>query len=218
MEIEELEARINTANDEMVSADEVVEIDPQPTDVWQKRINDQANMRDIVIHGSRPKAKLDLDLLLEGSIQDAYKKALDDSESLRAQGDTARARLVEQQYMQDYYYPVIDALIRLNSQQEILANQDALELLDALAIVPGGGATDGYASVFISQLYEPDTRIQHSDAQVREAVNKVKWLCNNGQIRQAIGLAERMQNQIDRGDNLATNEDYLLFQKVALRR
>lgn len=195
----------------------VVDIAPQLTDVWQQRLSSQRNVAPTTVRGSRPKTKLDFEQLLQGGIQDAYKKALDDSELLRAEGDTARAKLVEQQYMQNYYYPVIDALVRLNSQEEVLANQDVLEALDTLAIVPGGGAADGYASVFVSSLYEPDASVTHSDAQVRQAVKQITQLCNSGQVRQAIGLAQRFQEQVDRGDNLATPADYALLQKIALR-
>ena len=218
MDRETLEARLKEANDTMVSEEEVVEEETvQPTDVWQQRRTAQSNLSPVNVRGSRPKAKLDLDQLLEGPIKDAYRKTLDDSELLRAEGETERARLLEQQYMQDYYYPVVDALIRLNSQEEVLANQDALQALDALAIVPGGGATDGYASVFISSLYQPAGNTFRSDAEVRDAVRRVGALCNEGQIRQAAALARRMQNKIDRGDNVALPEDYELLQRVVLR-
>lgn len=197
--------------------EEVVDIAPQPTDIWQQRRNAQAGMTPAPVRGARPKMKLDLQELLQGPIQDAYKKTLDDSDSLRAEGETERARLLEQQYMQDYYYPVIDALIRMNSMEEVLAAQDALETLDALAIVPGGGATNGYASVYISNLYEPAGNTYHSDAQVRDAVRRIRMLCNSGDVRQAGALARRMQEKIDRGDNVALPEDYELIQKVVLR-
>lgn len=189
----------------------------QPTDIWQQRRNAQAAMTPAPVRGARPKMKLDLQELLQGPIQDAYKKTLDDSDSLRAEGETERARLLEQQYMQDYYYPVIDALIRMNSMEEVLGSQDALETLDALAIVPGGGATNGYASVYISNLYEPAGNTYHSDAQVRDAVRRIRMLCGSGDVRQAGALARRMQEKIDRGDNVALPEDYELIQKIVLR-
>lgn len=190
---------------------------PQPIDMWQQRRNAQAQLQPALIRGASPRMQLDLGDLLDGPIKDAYRKTVDDSELLRAQGETERARLLEQQYMQDYYYPVIDALIRLNSMEEVLASQDTLEALDALALVPGGGSTDGYASVFISNLYAPAGNTFKSDAEVRRAVDRVRMLAAQGEVRQAAAIAQRMQAKIDAGQNVALPEDYELLQRVVLR-
>lgn len=119
--------------------------------------------------------------------------------------------------MQDWFYPTVDALIRLNSQEELLASQDALEALDALALVPGGGRTDGYTSVYVSNLYAPAGNTYHSDAQVRQAVGRIETLCAAGDIRAAVAVANRIRDKIERGDNVATPDDYELIQKVVLR-
>lgn len=188
-----------------------------PADLWQERQRALRAQPVRPIRGAKPRMKLDLRLLLEGPIQEAYKKAIDDSELLQQEGEIERARLIQQQYMQDYFYPTVDALIRLNSQEELLASQEALETLDALVMVPGGGATDGYTSVFITNLYAPAGNIVKSDAQVREALRRIKALSSNGQVRQAGAVATRIQESIDAGNNLATPEDYELIQKVVIR-
>lgn len=58
MDIEELEARITEANNEMVSAEEVEEVveSPQPTDLWQQRRKAQRDNTGPVVRGSRPKS------------------------------------------------------------------------------------------------------------------------------------------------------------------
>lgn len=214
-------SKANTAamfeEQETVTAEEPVEIS-QPVDMWQQQQQARANLSPTQVHGAKPRLTLDLmDLLESGPIKDAYKKTINDSDLLRAEGETERARLLEQQYMQDYFYPTIDALIRLNSMEEVLASQDALEILDSLAIMPGGGRADGYTSVYISSLYEPAGNTFRSDAQVREAVQRLQTLCNSGQVSQAGALAKRMQAKIDSGQNVALPEDYEIIQRIALR-
>lgn len=219
MNEQELEKRITEANEQMIALEPeeepVAEI--PATDLWQNRRKAIREMKPRTVRGASPKMQLDLAGLLDGPIKDAYKKTRDDCDLLRAEGETERARLLEQQYMEDYYYPVIDALVRLNSRDRVLASQDALEALDALAMVPGGGSTNGYASVFISSLYEPLEGIVQSDSQVRSAVQQITELCNRGQVRQASTMAQRMQDKIDRGDNIATPEDYEILQRIVLR-
>lgn len=133
-------------------------------------------------------------------------------------GELEMADIVEQQYMQDTFQPVVDALIRLNSQEEVLASQDALEALDRLAMVPGGGKADGYTSVFVSSLYEPvEGQIFTSDAEVVDGIKKINSLCDSQQMRQAISVAKRLVDNITMGNNRATPDDYSFIQKIALR-
>lgn len=229
----DINAIIAAAGDEMLqqshanteqafAVEEVSEEQPtvsdQPIDMWQNRLNAQRDTTPTAVYGARPKMQLDLtDLIQHGPIKDAYRKTVDDSERLRAEGETQRAGLIEQQYMQDYFYPTVDALIRMNSMEELLASQDVLEALDAMAIVPGGGRADGYTSVYVSSLYEPAGNTFKSDAQVRDAVRRIEALCGRNQIRQAGTLARRVQEKIDTGQNVALPEDYEIIQKVALR-
>lgn len=207
-------------NTEQAFAQAQVEPDeplPQPVDVWQQRRDAQANLAPTKIHGARPKMQLDMAQLLNGPVKDAYKKTVDDGELLRESGDTERARILEQQYMQDYYYPLIDALVRMNSRDEVLASQDALEALDALAIVPGGGDTTGYASTFVAGLYEPTDNVYHTDAWVGEQMRRIRTLSADHRTREAAAVARKLQTSIDAGEHSASPEDYELIQRVAIR-
>lgn len=209
---------INNVPEAETVSEEVVETTSQPTDMWQER---QRNLRDQAptrVYGASAKTSLDLNDMLDRGIREAYKKALDDSDFLRNQGETQRARLVEQQYMQDWFYPVVDALIRMNSMEEVLASQDVLETLDELVIGPSSGSNAGYTSVYVSQLYEPvASHVFTSDAEVRKGIRRINQLCDDNQIRSAISVAKRLQEQIDRGENRATPKDYSFIQKIALR-
>lgn len=198
--------------------EEVVEVGPQPTDMWQQRQDALMAQTPTRSYGAMPRTGLDLNDLLDRGIKQAYKKAVDDSDYLRAQGETQRARMVEQQYMQDWFYPVVDALIRMNSVEDVLNSQDVLESLDELVIGPTRGSNAGYTSVYVSQLYEPvASQIFTSDVEVRKGLRRINELCDRQEIRSAIAVADKLQQQIDMGANRATPEDYEFIQKIALR-
>lgn len=199
--------------EEMV-AEEII----QPVDVWQNRQIAMRERPQARVRGASPQLLSDLEDLMQGGIDQAYKKAIHDSELLRAEGENQYATIVEQQYMQNYFLPLVDALIRLNSQEEVLASQDALETLDALAIVPGGGRADGYTSVFVSSLYEPvEGRAFRSDVTVREAIKDINRLCDNKQISSAVRKAAKTLEAIDYGSARATSDDYEFLSKIVLR-
>lgn len=221
MDSKELKKRIDEANELMLSneveTEEVVTTTPQE-DMWQERQRAIRNQKPARVYGAKAKLGLDMNDLLDRGIKQAYKKAKDDSDLLRSQGETQRARIVEQQYMQDWFYPVVDALIRMNSMEQVLASQDVLEQLDELVIGPTSGSNAGYTSVYVSQLYEPvASQIFTSDAEVRDGIRRINQLCDDNQMRSAISLANRLQQSIDMGSNQATPEDYQFLQRIALR-
>lgn len=198
--------------------EETIEETPQPTDMWQQQRDAISSQEPIRVYGSMPRTSLDMNDLLDRGIRHAYKKALDDSDYLRAQGETQRARIVEQQYMQDWFYPTVDALIRMNSVEDVLNNQDVLAELDGLVIGPSRGSNAGYTSVYVSELYEPmASQTFTSDVEVRRGLRRINELCDRQEIRSAIALATKLQEQIDRGTNRATPEDYQLIQQITLR-
>lgn len=216
--------RDSNAGNELLFAEDTQEIQEEPSvptterDMWYQRGKAIADVQPPRVRGASPAVKTHLADLLDSGISQAYKKAIDDSELLRQGGDRTRADLVLQQYMRDWFYPIVDTLIRLTSQEEVLASQEALESLDALALVPGGGATDGYTSMYVSSLYEPTGEQTFvTDGQVQHAIRRINKLCDDGQVRAAASLAQRTQEQIDRGDNRATPEDYEFLQTIAIR-
>lgn len=222
MDIEEITSNVEEFIDNIPVAEEeseeVIEETPQPVDLYQERRRAMREPAPRKGRGSSPHLMIDLADLLDGGIQDQYKKVKDDSELLRAEGDTQRAQLLEQQYMNEWFYPTVDALIRLNSMEDLLANQEALETLDALAMVPAGARADGYTSVFVSSLYEglPDQTLR-SDAFVTDQIRRINRLADDNQMRAAISLAQNLQAQIDRGEHKAKPTDYEFIQRIALR-
>lgn len=218
------------ANTRQMFADRTVPAQPQsanaemqpssipPQDFFQNRQKAARDLPATEVYGASPKIMDDLDLLMQNGIVHAYKKALDDSELLYAEGETERARIIVEQYMNNWFQPVVDALVRMNSQQEVLASVDALEALDALALVPGGGQAEGYTSVFVSSLYEPVAgQTFSSDAEVVDAIRRMNGLLDQNQVRMAGSVARRLLTSLDMGQNRATPDDYEFIQKIALR-
>lgn len=198
--------------------EEIAEEVVQPVDLLQRRRNSIQGRPAPRVRGASKKLMLDLDRLLDNGIERAYRKAVDDSELLRAEGELQQAQIVEQQYMQEQFQPIVDALIRLNSQEEVIASQEALATLDSLAMVPGGGRADGYTSIFVSSLYEPIEGQQfRSDIDITQGINRINMLADRQQMRAAITLAKQLTEAVDRGDSRATPEDYEFLQKIALR-
>lgn len=201
--------------------EETVEVEEQviqPVDLYQNRRDAMRQQPEPRVRGASKKLQLELGDLMENGIQQAYKKAVDDSESLREEGEAYRAELVKQQYMDEWYRPLVDALIRLNSQEEVLASQDALATLDALTLLPGGGRGDGYTSVYVSSLYEPvAAQTFVSDAEVLDGIRRINRLCDTSQMKPAISLAKKLMSSIDMGANRSTPEDYEFLQRIALR-
>lgn len=216
--MEDLDKRIQEANDEMVTevnkTDEVVSSN-QPTDLLQTQRDARRNVDVRGARGSRPKAKLDLSALTATGIRDQYNRVKDDSDYYTSIGNKQYASMVKQQYMEDYFLPTIDALVKLNGMGAIQANQDLLREMDALTLLDGTNGA-GYTATYLSSMYVPEGQIERSDAQVREAMKEINALCLDDQISSAVGRANDIKRRIDKGENMASADDYEILQRVAL--
>lgn len=81
----------------------------------------------------------------------AYKRAKEDSESLKEKGEKGRAELRRQQYMQEYFLPAIELVVNSASPDEVLNSKQALEELDRYTLLEGSGK--GYTATYIRQAY-----------------------------------------------------------------
>lgn len=216
MNEQELDARIAKTNELMVGDTEDA---PTPTsetvDVFQQERDARLDAPRPTARGARPKMKLDLSMLDSSHIKQAYKKALDDSDYYTNIGNKQYANMIKSQYMSDQFMPTVDALVRLNGADAILANRDALRQLDQLTLLDGTRGS-GYTEALVRSLYSPETRVERSDGAIRRGVKELQRLCENDQIRAAVGLAGNLKGRVDRGENIATSEDYETIQRVAL--
>lgn len=218
--MDDLDKRIKEANDLMVNDVEEVEItgepsSSQPTDLLQMQRNARREAEPRKARGAKPKAKIDTRIVSDSNLRHYYKKAKDDSDYYNHTGNKQYARMVKQQYMEDHFLPAIDALVKMNGMGALQTNKDILRQLDALTLLDGTNGS-GYTEAFIASMYAPGGQLESSDIQVEQAIREIKALCENDEIRSAVGRANDIKRRIDMGENIASPEDYELIQRVAL--
>lgn len=198
-----------------VEVDETTTITPQGTDYYQASRDVFRTAKRVQAYGTSPRFQVDLEQVTNQFLLPQYKKAKEDSDSLKKRGDKRHAQMVMDQYMQDSFLPMIESLVQRNSAPGMLADKDALDTLDSFTLLEGTNGK-GYTASFISTLYEPNQATEISDDQVRRLVFRLNELCEAGEIRAAAAEAKRMKDKIDTGKNLATPEDYEVIEKVVL--
>lgn len=191
------------------------EVVQKPVDLLQQSRNARREYEPRGSRGAKPKMKLDLSAVQDGRLRHAYKKAKDDSDYYTKVGNKQYASMIKQQYMEDYFLPAIDALVKLNGMGAVQTNADLLAQIDSLALVEGSRG-QGYTKAFLQSMYEPEGVVERSDGQVRDAVKQIRYLCETDQIRTAVGKANDIKRRIDSGENVADDEDYEIVQRVAL--
>lgn len=220
--MEDIDKRIDEVNAKLLegadTTEQLVETEVSaPVDMYQGRRKNiqEANMPRS--RGAEARLGVDLSILEQGDLGYAFKRAKDEGDGAEREGDRERARLIRESYMQDTWLPTLDALVGLNGAEAILASQKTLDLLDNYALVEGGGSR-GYTQAMVSSLYDlTEPQNSPSDAYVRYNIGKLSSLCGDGQIRAAVGLATQLKNSIDRGEHLASPEDYESLQKVIFK-
>lgn len=232
MRPEELEANIDQANDKFLVSDEDLipdnhdkeEGNEQPSPVQlpvdiadlmrRQRVTESKTPRPI---GASPRVKADIEHMAK-KIEKAYNLAKDTSQTLAANGDTARARMVQDQYMNDTFLPLVEALTYIVPADELMNAVSSLNQLDRYVLTIGGSPA-GYTRAFVQQLYadgmgrtEP-----RSDGFVEDAVRRIKFMVADNQIRTAVGLATKTKAAVDKGEHSASEDDYEILQNVAER-
>lgn len=146
----------------------------------------------------------------------AYRRARDDSDRLKEQGEPERAKLVRDQYMQEQFLPVVESIIMFSSPDELLNATKALNALDALVLNEAGGR--GYTASYVRTAYKNilGNSQDKSDPTVKQTVARIKLLADSANIRSCYGLAKRIKKQIDEGEHIASDEDYDIISRVAV--
>lgn len=149
----------------------------------------------------------------------SYRKALEDSDSLKRRGENDRADLVRQQYMEEKFLPAVEVVIAYSSPDEMLNNKSILSAFDKYVL--GVGSSSGYTASYIRTSYgdvlgsDLKGTFNGSDDTVADRVIRIKQLCNSGQVRSAVGMARKIKKQIDDGEHIASDDDYALLGRVA---
>lgn len=222
---EELEARIDEANDEFIADDDDVKETVDFVDVYQQDINKIRNeSRKRRPRGSSPvvlastKAAISGDGMPANGLAQAYKRAKEAAVALKVKGEPGRADMVKRQYMEERFLPAVETIIRFSSPDELLNCKDALRELDKHAL--GVGSMSGYTATYVRSAYgdllgkDLDERFDRSDPAITDMVMRVRVLADKGDIRNAIGVARQAKKQIDNGENMASEDDYDLISRV----
>lgn len=169
-------------------------------------------------HGANPKLKVEIATVIENSgLARKFNLAKMDAEALAANGDKARSRMAMDQYMNDSFMPAIEAIVHMNSADELLNSSD-VDKLDEYVLTMGN-AQKGFTKSLIASLYseEMQTMATASDSVVTDAVRRIKALVADMQIRSAVGLANKTLQMVNTGQQSCSDDDYILLQKVAER-
>lgn len=198
---------------------------PVFVDMYQRDVNEmRSESKKARPHGSSPivvaatKAAISGDGVPASGLAYAYKRAKEDRDELKAKGEPGRADIVVRQYMEEHFMPAVETIIRFSSPDELLNCKPALSVLDKLAL--GTGSMVGYTASYVRSAYNDllgkdlSGRFGNSDQAVVTAVNRVKALSDNGEVRKAIGVAKQIKKQIDDGEVMASDDDYDIIGRV----
>ena len=238
---QDLDARIEAANAEMVTGEEVPNAPPDPNakpaetrmigsgkeptpwvpiDLYRnnqrKRLIDS---RKEYPKGSRALVKYVTDTVINGGdgsegLARAKKRAENDSEVLKAQGYGDRAAIRLNQYMEEKFLPAIEIVVEYTSPDELLNCKEALDALDKMAL--GVGSMNGYTASYIRKAYGNvlGQNRGSSDPTVASEMRRIRALVDDDQIRTAIGMAKKLKEQIDNGEHIAEPEDYAVLGRI----
>lgn len=192
---------------------------PEPVDIYQQsrdRIR-SVNQKSFP-KGSSAAVNMSTYAVIDGvgaeGLAKAYKRAKEDSDSLKERGERGRAELLRQQYMQEDFLPAVEVVVNSTSPDEVLANKKALEELDKYVLLEGAGK--GYTATYIRQAYANQLGQQtgRSDPYVRSDVQRINMLLDEGQVRTAVGIANKLKDKIEKGEAMADDNDYELIGRV----
>lgn len=191
----------------------------EPVDIYQRnqdRIYD-VNQKSYP-KGSSHAVNMSVYAVIDGvgaeGLAKAYKRAQDDVDALKDQGERGRAELRRQQYMQENFLPAVEIVVNSTSPDEVLNSKKALDELDKYTLLEGSGK--GYTATYIRQAYGNQLGQQEgrSDPSVRSDVMRINTMLDNGDVRTAVGIANRLKEKIDKGEAMADDIDYELIGRV----
>lgn len=218
----ELEKRINAANNQMIGDEPGIETIqqelgedvslPQPIDFYdQNRIKMREENKKFYPHGTSTLVRKIADEALS-DLARQKKKAEVDSEYWEERGDKNRAKMVQDQYMEEKFLPAVEMLVISATPDEILNAKDILDGFDKQTFEYGPGYTASYLRTAYGDQLGNTTN--GSDGYVIDAVERIKALADNAQMRSAYGLAKKVKKEIDNGSHIASDADYDIITRM----
>lgn len=192
---------------------------PEPVDVYQRnqdRIH-EVNQKSYP-KGSSAAVNMAVTAVIDGvgaeGLAKAYKRAQDDVDALKEQGERGRAEIRRQQYMQEYFLPAVEIVVNSTTPDEVLSSGRALKELDKYVLLEGAG--NGYTATYIRQAYGDQLgQVQgKSSPEVQSGVMRINALLDEGRIREAVGVANSLKEKVDKGLAMADDSNYDLLGRV----
>lgn len=194
-------------------------MDGFPIDIYQRDAERRRSLEKKKFpKGSSKAVDMSLYAVIDGvgaeGLAHAYHEAKEDIDTLKERGERGRAEVRRNQYMQEYFLPAVEIVVNSTSPDEVLNSKRALDMLDKYALLEGSGK--GYTAAYIRQAYGNQLGQQtgRSDASVRSDVMRINAMLDSGQIRTAVGVANKIKDKIDHGDAMADDIDYELVSRV----
>lgn len=194
-------------------------VGPEPVDMYKQT---QEKIREVEKKPSPNGASSDVNMgvyaVIDGmgieGLPKLFKRAKEDIELLKERGEKNKVELRRQQYMQENFLPAVEAVVNATSPDEVLNSKRALSTLDKYALLEGSGS--GYTASYIRQAYGNQLgQVEgRSDDSVRSGVMRLNTLLDNGQVRAAVDLANKLKKQIDNGSAQADDVDYEVIGRV----
>lgn len=192
---------------------------PSPVDIYQSNVDKRRDMSNKKFpKGSRALVLAATKAVIDGDggegLAHASKRAKDDIDSLKRNGYRERAFIRGSQYMEEQFLPAVETVISYTSPDELLNNKEALAALDKMAL--GVGSMTGYTAAYIRQAYGDvlGQKQGESDPTVISAMRRIRALVDAYQMRTAIGVAQKIKEQIDNGEHQAGPEDYAVIGRI----
>lgn len=127
-------------------------------------------------------------------------------------GERDKANQLREQYQMEDFLPAVEAIVLSNTPDEVLNSDKTLEKLDELS-----GSGRGFTKAYLKQAYGDMLGQVNgmSDGLVKDTVNHIRVLGAKGMTRAAVAEAKNIKKQIDNGENIASEDDYILISRVA---
>lgn len=127
-------------------------------------------------------------------------------------GERGKANQLREQYQLEDFLPAVEAIVASSTPDEVLNASWVLEKLDEFS-ASGKGYTEAYLKqAYGDMLGQP---VGNSDGLVTEAVGRIRMLGTKGMTRAAVTEAKNIKKAIDQGENIASEDDYILISRVA---
>lgn len=189
----------------------------QPIDLYQAQRNAAYTAsQKATAYGSPAQIGRVVDDIVDDFKQARYNVSINQYNHLKDANAPDQAEYMRQDYMVKNALPLVESLVETYGVDAILNNKDALKKLDEVMIT-GNGSGDGFTAAYLKQMHKQQLGSQPStsDAEVTNALRKIRAMADNDDIRGSVTEAKRIKEKVDNGSLSASEDDYNLLLQVA---